>query len=92
MAAIKNPQGPKAEKPWREAVQRAVRRKMKGEGQPQRLDLLADKVVALGLEGDISAIKEIGDRLDGKPPVQAAVTVDGSLTVNLVRFADDNDS
>ena len=32
----------------------------------KRLDLLANALVASGLEGDVPALKEIGDRLDGK--------------------------
>lgn len=66
MAAPNHPRGAKAEKPWREAIQRAVKRRLEGEGKPQALDQLADKVVALGLDGDVQALKEIGDRLDGK--------------------------
>jgi len=46
---------------------RAVKRRQEGEGDPQALDKLADKVIQLGLSGDMSAIREIGDRLDGKP-------------------------
>ncbi|MCA0846110.1 hypothetical protein [Salipiger thiooxidans] len=37
------------------------------EGQPKKLDRLADCLVDAGLAGDVSALKEIGDRLDGKP-------------------------
>jgi hypothetical protein len=46
---------------------RAVRRLQAGEGNPQALDLLADKTVSMGIGGDMAAIKEIGDRLDGRP-------------------------
>ena len=31
--------------------------------------LLARRLIRSGLEGDINAIKEIADRVDGKPPV-----------------------
>lgn len=33
----------------------------------QRLERLADVLVGKGIDGDIAAIKEIGDRLEGKP-------------------------
>lgn len=33
----------------------------------KKLQALAEKLVDAGLEGDIPALKEIGDRLDGKP-------------------------
>lgn len=44
---------------WRDAVRKAVMREGK-------LDALAQALVARGLEGDMAALREIGDRLDGK--------------------------
>ena len=70
VAAPKNPVGSKSEKPWRDAIQRAVKRRSEGKGQPQELERLADAIVKAGLAGDIQALKEIGDRLDGKPVQQ----------------------
>lgn len=66
MAQRGRPPGP-GEKPWRDAIRRAVNRHVKGDGDPKALDKLADQLVAQGLTGDVSALKEIGDRLDGKP-------------------------
>lgn len=72
MAAPVNPKGGKSDKIWRDAIQRAVRR-LGGDEAPlkpteaQRLDLLADALVAKGIEQDVPALREIGDRLDGKP-------------------------
>lgn len=67
MAATKAPAGAKSDKLWRDALMRAVHREAE-QGKPtKRLEALADKIVAKGLEGDIQAIKEIGDRLDGRP-------------------------
>lgn len=53
---------------WGGAVRRAVARaaKAKGEGICAMLDRIADALVQKGAEGDIQAIKEIGDRVDGK--------------------------
>lgn len=60
--------GRKGEKIWADAVRRAVSRRMEGEeGKPQKIERLADQLVDLGLSGDTTALKEIGDRLDGKP-------------------------
>lgn len=70
MAAAKKPVPYKSEKPWRDALQRAVKRRSEGKGSPQALDRLADRLVATALEGDVAALKEIGDRLDGKPTQQ----------------------
>lgn len=66
MAAPKNPKGAKSDKEWRAAIQRAVKRTT-ADGKARRLEALADAIVNAGLAGDIAAIKEIGDRLDGKP-------------------------
>jgi hypothetical protein len=41
-----NPQGRANEKPWREAIQRAVKRRMEGKDNPQALDKLADAIKA----------------------------------------------
>ena len=60
--------GRKGEKIWADAVRRAVSRRMEGEeGKPQKIERLADKLVDMALEGDTQALKEVGDRLDGKP-------------------------
>ena len=68
MAARKRPaRGSKPDKLWRDALMRAVKRRAKGKGASQRLELIADKCVEGALDGDMQAIKEIGDRLDGKP-------------------------
>lgn len=80
MAAPKNPLGAKSDKLWRDAVMRAVRR-IKERGEPQALEKLADSLVAKGLEGDVPALREIGDRLDGKPT--QAITASGSITLTL---------
>lgn len=71
-----NPGGRGTDKPWREALRRALARKAgKGNGVDQSLELVADKVVELALSGDVSCIKEIGDRLDGKAHQSSTVTV-----------------
>ena len=44
-----------------------MRRLENEEGKPQKIERLADKVVDMALAGDNQAIKEIGDRLDGRP-------------------------
>jgi hypothetical protein len=44
---------------WRDAVRKVVLRDGK-------LEALAQALVARGLEGDMAALREIGDRLDGK--------------------------
>ena len=70
MAAPKNPKGAKSDKEWREAIRLAVNEVRKGPtgGKARKiLRQLARKLVDRALDGDIAALKEIGDRLDGKP-------------------------
>lgn len=66
MAGVKGRSGPKQEKPWRDAIRRAVQRLSEGKGSPKMLEKLADALVAAGVAGDVTAMKEVGDRLDGK--------------------------
>lgn len=71
--------GATADKFWSEAVRLAVYREAKDDkGQiRKRLNIIADKLCKLAIEGDMTAIKEIGDRLDGKPKTQTDVTSNG---------------
>lgn len=68
-------------KMWSDAVRKAL-------VQGKALEPIAKKLISMALSGDIQAIKEIGDRLDGKA-VQAISGEDGGpLVVEIVRFAD----
>ena len=89
MAAPNQAVGPKSDKIWRDAVMRAVKRR-ETDKDPQALEKLADTLVTTALTGDVSALKEIGDRLDGKPAqaVQHQGEDGGALTVVIKRFTD----
>ena len=63
---IANPTGINSRKPWADAV-RIVMSEDDPETQKSRLLLLAEKLFAEAMAGDMVAIKEIGDMLDGKP-------------------------
>lgn len=65
-------------KQWSDAVRKAL---LSG----KKLDKLAEVLINKALEGDMQAIKEIGDRLDGKA-VQAIGNDDAGELV--VRFVD----
>lgn len=80
MAGVKGRSGPKQEKPWRDAIQRAVHRTAE-DGKTRRLDQLADKLVVEALAGDVPALKEIGDRLDGRPRQEIDATVERTTFV-----------
>lgn len=60
-----NPGGrPKRDKLWRDAIIRAVKRREQDD--PQALEKLADSLLRKVADGDVPAIKELGDRMDGK--------------------------
>ena len=49
------------EKPFNDALRIALR------GDPLRLRRIAEKLALLAEDGDLAAIRELADRLDGKP-------------------------
>lgn len=68
-----NPGGQQQSREWTEAIRMAVHELRADPDNPKKvkaLRLLARRIVTAGLEGDISAMKEIGDRLEGKASTQ----------------------
>lgn len=59
-----NPTGRPKSKPFKDALNLAVKRA--GIDQTKIQDI-ANKLVELAVDGDVSAIKEVADRLEGKP-------------------------
>lgn len=53
---------------WANTIRRAVLA-----ADASKLRAIADKLVDLAAEGDMQAIKELGDRLDGKPAQSVVV-------------------
>ena len=51
---------------WRAAIRRALEKKSLADKR-DALESIADALLAKALDGDVSALKELGDRLDGKP-------------------------
>jgi len=50
---------------WRHAIDKALAKRSKAEGI-EALDKLAEELLKLCDKGDLSALKELGDRIDGK--------------------------
>jgi hypothetical protein len=73
---------------WHHAIMRALRKRSKSD-QIEALDELAEKLLELVEAGDLGALKEFGDRLDGKPA--QAITGDGggALVVRLSHADED---
>ena len=64
--------------PFNSALRLALR------GDPLRLRRIAEKLAEKAEEGDLAAIRELADRLDGKPP-QAHKGEDGGDLVVVIR-------
>lgn len=63
---------------WGEAIRRAVT-----QADGEKLRSLADKLIEKAASGDVPALRELGDRLDGKPHQSVDASVRGTLTVTL---------
>ena len=68
---------------WTAAIERALAKRSKVE-QKEMLDDLADKLIDKCLEADLAALKEIGDRLEGKPVQSIAGPDGGPIPVKFV--------
>ena len=75
--------GGKPDKMMRDAIMVALKREaVDSEGQPtKKLNNIAAKLVELAEQGDMQAIKEINDRVDGKSPQALTGGDGGPLTV-----------
>ena len=71
-------------KPWRDAIDRAIK-----QSDGKALRNAADALLAKAAEGDIPAIKELGDRTDGKVTQEIEANTDMNLTVEIVRIPDE---
>lgn len=67
---------------WSAAINRAIAERSRKSGK-EAMDALAERLLEKADEGDIGALKEIGDRLDGKPAQDTNLNVQGSLTTIL---------
>jgi hypothetical protein len=78
------PDGGNANKPMRAALGAALRRLAEdGDGQSaETLELVVHALIDRALDGDVSAIREIFDRMDGKT-APGATTDDGPRKVTL---------
>lgn len=85
-----NPGGRRKDKPWGEAIRKAAFAIPEDDPHKRkRLELMAEALVLKAQSGDVSALQEIGNRLDGKVP-QALIGSDdpddAPLTVQLVEL------
>jgi hypothetical protein len=85
MAAPLGNQNAAKGKAWADAIRRAMAR-AEADGSNKAINALADKLLEKAADGDMAALKEVGDRLDGKPsqpvggaedlgPIEASIRV-----------------
>jgi hypothetical protein len=86
-----NPGGRSTEKPWRDALIRAIKRRepLDPASKPQNIDLLAEAMVKRAIADDTPAAREIGDRLDGKAiqQIEADVQTNNVSEIRMVPVA-----
>ena len=63
---------------WAEAIDKVL--KQSDDGKHAELRKLAEKLVEMAIAGDMQAMKEIGDRVDGKS--LASIELTGSLQIS----------
>ena len=74
------------ERPFNDALRIALR------GNPLRLRRIVEKLTLKAEDGDLAAIREVADRLDGRPLAQTHNTdVDGELRVIIRKLTYDGD-
>lgn len=85
MAGVKGRSGTNKgkDKPWSDALRLAA---LTMDGDRSRLRKIAEQCVSAAMGGDIQAIREIGDRLDGKPA--QAIEHSGEMTFRATELSD----
>lgn len=76
-----NPGGRPKTKPWSDALRIAANCEDDNDKDKTKLRRIAEKTVEMAMGGDIAAIKEIGDRLEGKPAQTIAGDEDNPLNL-----------
>ncbi len=82
-----NTSGPKADKIWTNAIRLAVLRETKDPNgkKTNYLNIIATQLVSKAADGDTTAMKEVGDRLDGRP----AQAIEGNMNLTITLAPDD---
>lgn len=87
-----NPAGkPPGTKHMSTLLEEAIKKVAEGSDDPEDLQIVK-ALIKKAKSGDISAIKEIWDRLEGKAAQSLDVKSDGTLTINVVNYSGDHDT
>lgn len=76
-----NPDGRPKDYKFLAALNRAI-----AQDEGKKLRSAAEKLLALASAGEPWAVKELADRLDGKPKQSVDAQVDATLNVQIIRF------
>ena len=71
-------------KPWKDAVRRAV---LARDGNALRS--LSEALIDKALMGDVPALRELGDRLDGRAIQEIEASENKNITIEIVKFGED---
>lgn len=63
-----------AKKQWQAAINRALEKR--ASSRIEALDALAEKLLMLAEQGDLGALRELGDRIEGRPKQQVEMSGD----------------
>lgn len=87
-----NPKGRAKDKPFRDALILAIKEAEASESSTRALRRVAERLLDEAASGNVQAIKEIADRLDGKVPQgiiggdedDPAVSVNAAVTMTII--------
>lgn len=80
-APLGNKNSSKDNRLWAETI-----RRVHAQDKGAKLRKIAEKLYAMAEAGDIAAMREIGDRLDGKPHQTVAAEVDATVNVTVKQY------
>jgi hypothetical protein len=68
---------------WADAIRRAVNRYMENPegGKAKYLNVIADRLVDKAAFGDAEAVRELGNRLDGRSVTPIEAKIEGDVTI-----------
>ncbi len=75
------PKGSQNDRLWRDALRKIALEYAEGKAGPKKIELAARRVFEATLNGDMSAARELGNRLDGMPHQTQDITVTDERSV-----------
>jgi hypothetical protein len=79
-----NPGGKRQHKLFRDALMRSV---LECKGDKKKIDIIADKITSMAMKGDLFAMRELFDRIDGRVPQPIAGADTEQPTMLVVSWA-----